>query len=138
MTINCKICTPGFTGFPLVATAYDTTYKLGDPSTSIAFTGLSNNQCNFTLELFESVAGVLQAIDGALFTYVAPVVSPDATKLDSYWSTVISDGTLTIYALAGTPNNTTYNMVLVMTSIANALDTATHQFPFTVTITLCS
>ena len=58
----------------------------------------------------------------------------DATKIDSFWMTKVSDGFLTIFAPIGTANEWIYIMVLRMTSISNATDTATKDFNFVVTI----
>ena len=135
MLINCVKCTQAFTSFPSVLTAFDKVYKLGSASTPLKFTGLNNGQCKFNLELFESVSGVLQAIDTAIFMFTPPLISKDATKVDTYWYTVVSDGYLTINAPIGTPHKTVYNMSLKMTSIADAADVRTHYFSFVVTIT---
>lgn len=62
-------------------------------------------------------------------------MSKDATKVDTYWYTVISDGFLTINAPVGTPHKTVYNMSLKMTSIADPADARTHYFSFVITIT---
>lgn len=80
------------------------------------------------------VAGVLVPIDSNLFTFTPPVLVQDATKIDSFWMTKVSDGFLTIFAPAGTINIWVYNMVLRMTSIANDTDTATKDFNFVVKI----
>lgn len=47
---------------------------------------------------------------------------------------IVSDGFLTIIAPVGTANLSIYNMVLQMTSNANAADTATRDFSFIVKI----
>ena len=135
LLINCVKCTQAFTSFPTILTAFDKVYKLGSASIQHIFTGLNNGQCKFSLALFESVSGVLQAIDPAIFTFTPPVISKDATKVDTYWYTVVSNGYLTIYAPVGTPHKTVYNMALKMTSIADAADVRTHEFSFVVTIT---
>jgi hypothetical protein len=55
--------------------------------------------------------------------------------VDTYWYEVIYDGWLTIRAPIRTPYKRVYNMVLKMSSEADALDTRTHEFSFKVTIT---
>ena len=135
LLINCVKCTQAFTSFPSVLTAFDKVYKLGSTSTELAFTGLNNGECKFSLELLESVNGVLQAIDSAIFNYTPPVISKNTTKVDTYWYNVVGDGYLTIYAPVGTTHKTLYNMVLKMTSISNVADVRTHEFSFVVTIT---
>lgn len=92
MFISCVKCTQAFTSFPSILTAYDKIYTLGRVSTILTFGGLNNGQCKFSLELFESVSGVMQAIDPAIFTFAPPVISQNATKVDTFWYNVISDG----------------------------------------------